>query len=178
MISHADQALFQFIHGFAGRNVFLDYLFIFIAQYLPYLLVLAFLVLVYNQNGWRRKLYLFAEGALSVILARGLITAAIHFFYVTERPFVVYNFTPLITESGSSFPSAHAAIFFALAMTTWYANRMWGWWFFSLAVLMGIARIYAGVHWPIDVVVGAAIGLASAVFMHWLLKKSRQGLSH
>jgi len=42
--------------------------------------------------------------------------------------------------------------------------------------LMGIARVYAGVHWPIDIVGGAVVGLLSAWFMHWLLRGSRRGL--
>jgi undecaprenyl-diphosphatase len=170
-------AVFRFIHNFSGRNIFLDGLGIFFAEWLPYLLVLGFLVLVLYEQGSRRKVYLFVEGALAVILSRGIITTAIHFFYYHARPFVYYGISPLISESGSSFPSAHAAWFFALAMTVWYANRKWGWWYFFLATLMGIARIYAGVHWPLDIIVGAVIGIASAMFVRWLLKDFRNQLT-
>jgi undecaprenyl-diphosphatase len=86
----------------------------------------------------------------------------------------MYGISPLINESGSSFPSAHAAWFFALAMTVWYANRKWGWWYFALATVMGIARIYAGVHWPFDIIGGAVIGIASGIFVHWLLRTDRE----
>ncbi len=171
-----NQAAFQFIYAAGHRNAFWNVLGIFFAEYLPYLLVLAFLVLVYYQNGWRRKVYLFSEGALAIILARGLVTEAIHFFYHHPRPFVFYGFTPLISESGWSFPSGHAAWFFALAFVVWYANRKWGWWFFALATIMGVARIYVGVHWPLDIAGGAAIGLLCAWFVHWLLMESRKGL--
>lgn len=167
-----NQAAFVWIHKFSGRWPTLDIFAIFLAQWLPYLLVIAFLVLVFYQDGARRKLFLFIEGVLAVILSRGIITTAIQFFYYHPRPFVFYGIAPLINESGSSFPSAHAALFFALAMIVWYVNRKWGWWFFILATLMGIARIYAGVHWPLDVIGGAAIGLASGVFVHWFLKKN------
>jgi undecaprenyl-diphosphatase len=170
-------SLFQFIHHFSGRWAFLDYLAIFFAEWLPYLLVLAFLVLVLYQTTSRGRLYLFIEGTLAVILSRGIITTAIQFFYYHARPFVVYGISPLINESGSSFPSAHAAIFFALAMTVWFANHKWGWWFFVLATLMGIARIYAGVHWPLDVIGGAVIGIASGWLVHWLLREDRDLIS-
>lgn len=162
--------LFNWIHNFSGRSVILDVLAIFFAEWLPYLLVLGFLLLVLYQPASRRKLYLFAEGALAIILARGIITTTIHFFYYHARPFVAYGISPLISESGSSFPSAHAAWFFALAMTVWYTNRKWGTWYFILATLMGIARVYAGVHWPYDIIAGAIIGIASGVFVHWLLQ--------
>jgi undecaprenyl-diphosphatase len=171
-----DRTVFQFIYAAGHHNAFWDVLGIFFAEYLPYLLVLAFLVLVYYQKGWRRKVYLFCEGSLAIILARGIVTTVIHYFYHEPRPFVYYGFTSLISETGSSFPSAHAAWFFALALVVWYTNRKWGWWFLALAVLMGVARIYAGVHWPMDIVGGAALGLLCAWLMHWLLSKSRDGL--
>lgn len=133
-------------------------------------------MLVFLQRGSRRKVYLFCEGALAVILARGIITSAIHFFYEHPRPFAVLGFTPLIPESGSSFPSGHMAFFFALALVVWYANKKWGAWFLILSFLMGIARIYAGVHWPLDILGGIAVGVASAVFIHWLLGDTRKGL--
>ena len=66
---------------------------------LPYLLVLAFLVLVYYQKGWRRKVYLFCEAALAIILARGIVTEVIRYFYHEPRPFSFYNFTPLFQRN-------------------------------------------------------------------------------
>jgi undecaprenyl-diphosphatase len=171
-----DERVFQWIYAVGHHNAFSDVLAVIFAEYLPYVLVLAFLVLVYYQKGWRRKVYLFCEAALAIILARGIVTVVIQYFYHEVRPFSFYNFTPLFPETGWSFPSAHAAWFFALATAIWYANRKWGWWFFALATLMGIARIYAGVHWPIDIVGGAVIGIACAVLIHWILKGSRRGL--
>jgi undecaprenyl-diphosphatase len=170
-----NQRVFQFIYA-THRNAFWNVLAIFFAEYLPYLLVIAFLVLVYYQKGWRHKTYLFCEAALAVILARGLVTEVIRYFYHEPRPFTFYGFTPLFNESAWSFPSGHATWFFALAMAIWFANRKWGWWYFLLALVMGIARVYAGVHWPADILGGAVVGIASAMFIHWLLKGSRKGL--
>jgi undecaprenyl-diphosphatase len=176
-MSAFNYSVFQFIYGFAHRSVALDVVGIFFANYLAYFLGLAFLLLVWRQNGWRRKLYLFAEGALAVIVSRGLITEIIRFFYYHPRPFDALGFTPLIPESGASFPSGHMTFFFALAMVVWYANRKWGIWFFVLSALIGVARIYVGVHWPLDILGGIVIGLVSGVFVHWLFKESREKLS-
>jgi undecaprenyl-diphosphatase len=171
-----NQVVFLFIHQFAGRNFLLDDIGIFLAQYLAYFMVAAFLVFAYYQDGRRKKLYVFAEGAIAVMVSRGLVTEIIRLFYHHMRPFSFYNFTPLIPESGWSFPSGHAAWFFALSLVVYYFNKKWGWWFFGLSTLMGIARIYVGVHWPLDIIGGAIVGLLSAWFVHWLLKSSRKKL--
>jgi len=171
-----NQSAFLFIHQFAGRHMALDAIGIFFAEYLAYFLVAAFLVLAYYQRGWRRKVYVFCEGAIAIMLSRGLVTEIIRLFYHHERPFSFFNFTPLIPEAGWSFPSGHMAWFFALALTVWFVNRTWGWWFFGLSFVMGIARIYVGVHWPFDILGGIVVGLASAWFVHWLLKDVREKL--
>jgi undecaprenyl-diphosphatase len=171
-----NQTIFLFIHQFAGRSAFLDDVAIFFAEYLPYLMVAAFLLLAYYQAGWKRKIYLFCEGAIAIMLSRGLITETIRFFYHHPRPFSFYNFTPLVQEQGWSFPSGHMAWFFALSLTIWYANRSWGWWFFALSTVMGVARVYVGVHWPLDIVGGMAVGLLSAWLVHALLKSIRTAL--
>ncbi len=169
-------SVFNFIYSFSHRNILLDGAGIFFAQYLAYLLIFGFLILAFGQRGLRRKLYVFCEGALAVILARGIITEIIHFFYYHPRPFEALGFMPLISESGSSFPSGHMTFFFALAMAVWYADRKWGIVYLILALVMGIARIYVGVHWPLDILGGMAIGIASAMVVRWILKSSREKL--
>lgn len=171
-----NQSVFQAIYGLSHRNFFFDDLGVFLAQYLPYLLVIAFLILIYYEDGWRRRFYLFIEGTMAVIISRGLLTEVIRFFYHHPRPFDALGFTPLIAESGSSFPSGHMTFFFALAIVVWYVNRRWGVWFLFASALVGVARIYVGVHWPLDILGGAAIGILSAMFIHWLLRDARRGL--
>lgn len=175
-MNYFNQALFQSIYGLSHKNFLLDYFGIFCAQYLPYLLVPIFLVIVFYENGSRRKWYLFSEAALAVILSRGLLTEMIRFLYRHSRPFEALHFVSLIPESGSSFPSGHAALFFALAMVIFFRNRKWGIWFFILALVNGLARIYVGVHWPLDILGGIVIGTLSAVFIHWLVRGSREEL--
>ena len=64
-----------------------------------------------------------------------------------------------------SFPSGHAATAVAssLAGTRLFPGTALVWW--PLTLLVSISRIYIGVHWPTDVLGGAAIGLACAWFV-------------
>lgn len=163
-------SLFNFIHQFAGQHPALDDIGIFFASYLIWILILGFLLLVLRQVGNRRKLYFFCEGALAVILARGIVGPLISFFYHHLRPFDFYGFTPLVSASGWSFPSEHMTFLFALATVVWYANKKWGIFYFILSLLVGIARIYAGVHWPYDILGGIVIGVVCATIIHLLFR--------
>ncbi len=57
-----------------------------------------------------------------------------------------------------SFPSNSAAITFAAAMSIFLRNRKVSIPFFILAILWGFARVYAGSHYPIDILGGFLIG--------------------
>lgn len=156
--------------GLSHRNFLLDDLGVFLAQYLPYLAVLGFLAFIFLFDGWKKRLLVFGEGALVAILARGIITEAIRFFYHSPRPFQELNLSALIGESGYSFPSGHAALFFAIAMTIFYLNRRIGMWCFVFAAINGLARIFVGVHWPLDIIGGAVVGVLSAMLIHKLFE--------
>jgi undecaprenyl-diphosphatase len=165
-----NQYFFNLIFQFAKRNFVLDDAGVFFAQYLPYLLILGFLVFALGKRDWRIKFIVIAEGILAVILSRGIITEIFRFFYHYPRPFDALGFTPLVNESSYSFPSGHAAFFFALAMVAVYYSRKLGTWYFTFAVLNGLARIYVGVHWPLDILGGVLVGVLSGIVVHALFR--------
>jgi undecaprenyl-diphosphatase len=61
---------------------------------------------------------------------------------------------------GNSFPSSHASNCFAIATVCFLFYRRRGWIAFLPAGLVAISRVYVGVHWPSDVLVGSLIGVA------------------
>lgn len=67
---------------------------------------------------------------------------------------------PLVTAGGFSFPSGHAQI--SAAFWGWLAIELRRRWFvFAAALMVALimaSRVYLGVHWPRDVLVGAAMG--------------------
>ena len=124
-------------------------------------MVIGFFVLLVGVKGFRLRLFFFIEAAIAGLLARGLIAETIYFFYDRARPFASLGFEPLLVHPADpSFPSGHAAFFFALAVVVYAINRRWGITYFVLTVLVVLSRVASGVHWPTDILAGAAIGLA------------------
>ena len=70
-----------------------------------------------------------------------------------------------------SFPSGHAAVSFAAAVSIFMSNRRLGIFALILAALIGFSRIYLYVHYPSDVLAGAALGTLCAVGAAWAIRK-------
>lgn len=74
---------------------------------------------------------------------------------------------------GHSFPSGHTTIAFATATTLTLQYRRW---YIALpaylwAGAVGYSRMYAGEHYPSDVLAGAVVGAGSAFLSHWITRK-------
>jgi len=165
-----DQSLFQSIYAFAYRSSIVDGIAIFSARFFPWVLIGAFILRLVFEKNWRVRFYDFSLVFLSAILARGIVSEIIRFFYYRPRPPIVLSIQPLIPVPGSpAFPSGHATVFFALAMALFFISRRWGIWFFVSAVIIGVARVFVGVHWPLDIVGGAVIGIVCALILRKLL---------
>ncbi len=173
-----DVLIFQFINNFASKWWLFDWLGIFLASYAPFFLILLAAYFLLKEKSRTKRIYFFSLASLSVILSRGIITELIRFFYNHQRPFEILSIQTLINQDpGGSLPSGHATAFFALFLTLYYFAKQnnWNlkpiWWSLGIVLIMGIARIFVGVHWPSDILAGAAIGLLSAFIIKIILPK-------
>jgi undecaprenyl-diphosphatase len=76
-------------------------------------------------------------------------------------------------EHWSSFPSDNATYLFAIAAGLWLVSKGWGLFFGVFAAGAALARVYLGIHFPSDVLVGALIGVAVSLTVNreWLQTK-------
>jgi undecaprenyl-diphosphatase len=113
---------------------------------------------------WRRA-------AVAAVLSAGLglaVAKVISELVDRARPFVaepngVHLFFGHAADPG--FPSDHATAAFAIAVAILLRKRTWGWVALGFATVLAIGRVGLGVHYPSDVVAGAALGAAAALLL-------------
>lgn len=169
-----DAQLALLLNGLAGQSPLLDGIIVFFASYLAYILVAVFLAfLLYSSYVRREKLEILVVTAISVVVARGVITELIRFFYHRPRPFSeLPEMRQLIDTTSWSFPSGHATFFFAMATAVYLYNKKWGIGFFIAAVLIAVSRVIAGIHYPSDVIGGALIGIGVGLATFHIARKA------
>ena len=126
-----------------------------------YILPATATVLMLGVRGGRRMWILLAVTLAAVGLSdqgANLIKDAIP----RTRPCHVISDVHLLVGCTQSmaFPSNHASNMFALATMAWLEFRRWRWVLPALALAMAYSRVYVGVHYPVDVLVGALWGAA------------------
>ena len=113
---------------------------------------------------WRRA-------SLAAVLSAGLglaVGKVISELVDRARPFVadphgVHLFTAHAADPG--FPSDHATAAFAIAVAILLRKRGWGIAALVAATILAVGRVALGVHYPSDVLAGAALGAAAALVL-------------
>jgi membrane-associated phospholipid phosphatase len=121
----------------------------------------------------RRRLPLVALAAtVSFFVASGL-NAAIKDLVDRARPPLTMDLEALVGVPGSpSFPSGHAMSAFAVAAALSVLAPRARWPVLALAAAIAFSRVYLGVHYWIDVLAGAALGLAIGVLVAGLVRRA------
>ena len=115
---------------------------------------------------WRRATLAAVLSAGLALVAGKLISEVVD----RARPFVedphgVHLFAPHAADAG--FPSDHATAAFAIAIAILLRRRGWGIVALAAATVLSIGRVALGVHFPSDVLAGAALGAAAALALWW-----------
>ena len=111
-------------------------------------------------------------GAVSFGIASGIV-AGVKDTVDRARPAVADpTFETLIaTPSSPSFPSGHAATAFAAAVAIGVLFPRLRWPLVGLAVFVAFSRVYLGVHYWLDVLVGSLLGVAIGFGVAWAMRR-------
>jgi undecaprenyl-diphosphatase len=153
------------INGLAGQSGLLDALMKFAAKDLVFALVLLMPLLWFwpaavGQRSLNERIAATAVGAGALALLVALAVAHLHH---ASRPFVSDPATRQLIghAADNGFPSEHATFAFAIGGAIVRRRRLVGAIALAIAVWIGFARVFVGIHWPADILAGAAIGLTA-----------------
>ena len=153
MFSQFDYYVLIFLNSFS----FLDPFMLFVSLKFDYFLFLILAALFYYRG--RQETILF----LALLVSSWALALALKPVFEVPRPEAVRFVT---CTTGYSMPSGHSLMSFALATFLHpragkYKLLVW-----AFAIIVSLSRIFIGVHYPSDVIVGALIGCIAGLF--WL----------
>ena len=158
-----DLSLFYTIYGLSGQAPWIDLLIVFVGTYLIYALLalVAVYALCQLRAGRMQKFWNTVVATLAALVARYGVAEAIRLVYHHARPFTTLGLPHLLSDTSYSFPSGHTIFVFALAAALWRTNRCLAWWLCGFGLLIGLARVAGGVHYPSDIAGGVLLGIAT-----------------
>lgn len=138
----------------------------FLANDAIFLLVAMVLVfgLIQLRDDWRRGTQIGLAAILAALIGGGILLAVSSTVH-ESRPFVHDSDTVLLIHhaANNGFPSDHATLSAVVAVVAALAWPRWSAAFLVFAVILGLSRVFVGVHYPGDVLAGWAIGAFAAI---------------
>jgi membrane-associated phospholipid phosphatase len=175
-----DQWLFQKING-QWTNSFFDAIFLYFRQstfWMPlYLFLFVFVAVNYRRNWWWWITLFLCTVALTDMLGTRVFKHTFQRLRPCDDPAFASSVRLLLKNcaGGYSFISNHAANHFGLATFFYLTLRRyiprWSWIAYVWALSIGYAQIYVGIHYPLDVVAGALVGMLFGLLMAMFFNK-------
>ena len=168
-----DRTLFQFFH-LGLQNEFFDWVMPLLRnKYIWFPLYIGILAFIATNFSWYRAYYYIVFIIFSVLITDFVSGNVLKKTFQRERPcwteYSKIHVEERVTCSPSfSFPSAHAANHFGLALMLsillFVGRRKIQFVFFSWAFVISFAQVYVGLHYPFDILAGSLLG----VLLTWL----------
>jgi len=141
----------------------------FLSEKAEYLFYIGIIVYWFTRIHTNRKMVIIT--LFSACIGFGMGSILSHFFY-RDRPFVDHTVNQLIVHaSNASFPSDHSIGAFVIATGIWLFRKKDGVIWLVLAGFVSFSRIWNGVHYPTDVLMGSFIGVVSAIMIYQIVNR-------
>jgi len=180
-----NEKIFWYFYNFAHQSSGVDSAIIFTSETLGVLMLIVLVIFLFSHEhikagsfsgitgrgvgmGFHNVIVILTSAVLAWVLSR-----LIKLGFPIDRPFAVLDgVTPLFApDSMSTFPSGHATFFTATATALYFYHKKLGVLALFGAVAIGLARIAAGVHWPLDIIAGITLGILSSIAFYLAYKK-------
>ncbi|MDX6580875.1 MAG: undecaprenyl-diphosphatase [Solirubrobacterales bacterium] len=166
-----DFTLYHGLNSLAVKSDRIEDVLQFIALYGQYFFVALLAGLFLARGKWasRNARHGVIAAGLSAALALG-IAQVLASLWERPRPYVTHPGDAhlfIAPSPDTSFPSDHATAAFAIATAIWLRSRRAGEIAFVMAGLLAVSRVAVGTHYPSDVLAGAVVGVAAALFF-WI----------
>lgn len=173
-IRELDEQLFLFLNGL--HNEFFDVVMYWVTyKYTWYPVYLLLIVLVVWKYRWQGALMMLGV-VIAVGLSDQLTSGFMKPYFGRLRPCHdpdLQGMVHVVAGCGGrfGFASSHASTTFGLAMSLWLMLRGWTSKFayaFVWAALVSYSRIYVGVHYPADILIGALGGVMTGLVVYMI----------
>jgi undecaprenyl-diphosphatase len=166
-----DLTVYKYLNGLAYHHDGFEDVLRFFAQDAEYFFIGLLAVLFLARGKWasRNARHGVIAAGLSAALALG-VGHLITVLWDRPRPYIAHPMVShlFVAPSGDpSFPSDHATAAFAIAVSLLLRNRRIGLVAMAMAIVLAVARVAVGVHYPSDVFAGALLGTAAALLL-WI----------
>ncbi|KSU85858.1 undecaprenyl-diphosphatase [Fictibacillus enclensis] len=165
--------IFHWVNSWATQSAILDKSMILLSSSVSYTAAAIMLMLWFTSGKMNdienKRTAIYAGCTVALALVLNII---FHLVYYHPRPFAVQHVHKLIPHAkDSSFVSDHALVVFSIAWILWMRSSTWRIPVLCWAALVGISRIFVGVHYPVDVAGSALLAYACGyLILHFSAK--------
>jgi undecaprenyl-diphosphatase len=171
LLLQIDKQISLFIASIIPHTVFFDYFFSFLSLkgYALPIWILIIAVLVFFEEKRDKKFILYF--CIAFALTAALVSFPLKTLFHRPRPIPSLQLTHFTCPTDFSFPSGHAATAFAAATILAFYDKKRRWFYFGVAALISLSRIYLECHFFLDVLGGALFGIMISKIILLFVKK-------
>lgn len=148
----------------------MDFLIVLCAKYL-YLIIGLIAAIYWLTLPKKQKIQMAIFATCTAIIAFVLTKLGGALFY-DPRPFVTQHIMPLYPHAADNgFPSDHTVLAATIAVAVYSGSKKLGLVLFGLAIVIGVSRVLAHIHSPIDILGSLIFAIAGGLAAYYLMPK-------